>query len=687
MSKKGYLKVICVCLICATVFTLLSALVVPTFAHEYVTGANPISKSFRKSEFYSRLSSLTLTGDGRTDVLAVALTQLGYLEGAEDGDFGGLVDGSNNFTEYNYNMGSFGQGYGGANYPWCASFVSYSLLQARTHKQNKISDWCRSHKGDANYIWREVSCSQWATQLRTCGYFKNANHYGGTYTPVAGDLIFFTNNGSTESHIGIVIKTDETYVYTVEGNTSAASGLEVNGEGVHYKAHKLTSSYVRGYGVLPYEVNADSKKIDFNAPSLSRGFAISVKPIDVYSEKDSKEALYSLSSYSFLEITNENCAGKLEVLFEKDGETEIGYIDNSPAKLLQISLYDNVDGIKSYDKADGYKSHGVESYTVGIGKYTEKPSNIEMTDTQKITVDGWMGFDEKITSVGYYFDGDSDNIIWQPEAKLDAEKDAVAEAGANAIGFSLTVTPAGLENGSHTATLAAKLSDMRIVIIDTLAFNCVKVENYTPVSPSVQSFGANSLTITPTEGYEYRIDGGEWQADGKFEIADMSAEHLLTQRIAATENSPASLESEPIKISLEALFKTTRLEELTVQGAELSPAFDPEVVVYNATLEANAELEINAKAYDGSQLEISDYSKIDPSEGGKASITVLSPYGVNTTYVINIKPVPRPTEAPTEAPESDPPLKDKSGCGGEISLLALMPLLCFVPAIRKKDDN
>lgn len=43
-----------------------------------------------------------------------------------------------------------------------------------------------------------------------------------TYTPKAGDIIFF-GNASSRYHTGIVTDCDGTYVYTVEGNTGSGS--------------------------------------------------------------------------------------------------------------------------------------------------------------------------------------------------------------------------------------------------------------------------------------------------------------------------------------------------------------------------------------------------------------------------------------------------------------------------------
>ena len=58
---------------------------------------------------------------------------------------------------------------------------------------------------------------------------------------VPGDVIFFDweSNGEVD-HIGIVCGRDETYVYTVEGNS---------GDAVRTKKYALNSKSIAGYGL------------------------------------------------------------------------------------------------------------------------------------------------------------------------------------------------------------------------------------------------------------------------------------------------------------------------------------------------------------------------------------------------------------------------------------------------------
>ena len=62
------------------------------------------------------------------------------------------------------------------------------------------------------------------------------------YTDVApGDVIFFDWDGGGSDHVGLVIGTDGTNVYTVEGNS---------GDACKIKSYPLNSQYIHGYGLM-----------------------------------------------------------------------------------------------------------------------------------------------------------------------------------------------------------------------------------------------------------------------------------------------------------------------------------------------------------------------------------------------------------------------------------------------------
>ena len=67
---------------------------------------------------------------------------------------------------------------------------------------------------------------------------------------------------------------DGTNVYTVEGNTSQAAGLNANGGGVYYKSYALSNTRIRGYGALPYKTNAYAIKPDYSCKNITTGLYI-----------------------------------------------------------------------------------------------------------------------------------------------------------------------------------------------------------------------------------------------------------------------------------------------------------------------------------------------------------------------------------------------------------------------------
>ena len=146
-------KIILARMISALVLALMicAAVAVPVSAiPAYKSGANGASPSYAGGKYYRHVMSIPLTGDGATDVLAVALSQLGYSESANNNSLSGVGNGWGNHTEYNWNIGDIeGDGY---EMEWCASFCSWALLQGGATTHNSFNDACRKHPNDPNYI-------------------------------------------------------------------------------------------------------------------------------------------------------------------------------------------------------------------------------------------------------------------------------------------------------------------------------------------------------------------------------------------------------------------------------------------------------------------------------------------------------------------------------------------------------
>ncbi|MBQ3544112.1 MAG: CHAP domain-containing protein [Lachnospiraceae bacterium] len=303
------------------------------YAATYRNGAQSgPSTSYKNGKYYKHYTQVPITGDNRTDLIAIALSQLGYQEGAANGNFSGEVSGRYNYVEYSYNLGDLGLGYGGSDYPWCASFVTWCLYQSRCTNQATYSSLGRFHVGDYDYIWKEISCSQWVRQLKGAGYYKYSKYEGGSYTPQSGDLVFFQNSGGV-AHIGICLYTSGGRIYTVEGNTSDSSGLEANGGGVYFKNYSLSSSYLNGYGVLPYKSDSSVVKIDYSGNNPTTGLYVSNASKYIYSTSTATSYSSVLPRFAMFEVTEVCSNGRLKI---KYGDV-VGYINNNSDRVIQLS--------------------------------------------------------------------------------------------------------------------------------------------------------------------------------------------------------------------------------------------------------------------------------------------------------------------------------------------------------------
>lgn len=346
--KKITAIMLCLVLLSASVIALIPESASTASAATYVTGDNPASSSYKSGIYYDNFCRVPLTGDARTDVVAVAMSQIGYQESNDPDDIDGIGTGYNNYTEYNENI--WGVNALGTGFYWCASFVSWSLLQSGATDHNSSQDMVRYNRGDSEYIWREVACGTWASQLNTFGHFRYSKYHGGTYQPQTGDLIFFHWSGSSDEsdadHIGIVVYSDDSYVYTVEGNTSDAEGMDDNGDGVYFKKYSLGYSCIVGYGVLPYATNPDVKKIDYSGANPTTGLYMANSSKDVHSDAACENVIAEMPRFTMFEVTSVASNGSLKATYtDSNGETVTGYVLNNSYRVVQITSTEPADNL------------------------------------------------------------------------------------------------------------------------------------------------------------------------------------------------------------------------------------------------------------------------------------------------------------------------------------------------------
>lgn len=148
------------------------------------------------------------TGTGSGDIVAAALSQLGNVGGAPYWSWYGFP----------------------SRVEWCACFVS----------------WCADQCGyiDAGVFPKFAGCVLGAQWFQEHGLWRD-----NSYVPRPGDIIFFDwrRNGRQDGvtdHVGIVERTEDGMVYTIEGNS---------GNRCRQRSYPLGDAQIYGYGTPVYE--------------------------------------------------------------------------------------------------------------------------------------------------------------------------------------------------------------------------------------------------------------------------------------------------------------------------------------------------------------------------------------------------------------------------------------------------
>lgn len=211
-------------------------------------------------------------------IVAVAVQEIGYHEGA------------GNHTKYAVYTGTDGLS-------WCHAFVS----------------WCANECGfiESNIIPKTAACEtgrQWFIH-------KQLYQKAGSYTPQAGDIIYFDKGGVGESHhVGIVEYVENGIVHTIEGNKN---NQVMRG---HYE---LTYKGIMGYGTPDYPdeglTSSTASEILSKAQEIGK---MMVEEKWVYSNTDLKGSLAAAEQSA----KRTNCAHGVCLVLQEIGLLKKGQI-------------------------------------------------------------------------------------------------------------------------------------------------------------------------------------------------------------------------------------------------------------------------------------------------------------------------------------------------------------------------
>ncbi|MBQ7638548.1 MAG: SH3 domain-containing protein [Clostridia bacterium] len=170
-----------------------------------------ICSSLSLGAFAEYINTFRNTGNARTNIVGVAKTQIGYAEESDSS------------TKY-------GKLLANPNAPWCTAFVVWCAEQA------EVSSQVVPNTGSTNEFrefYEAISC-----------YYRSGA-YGGGYSPVPGDIAFFSTAGSLVdiSSIGIVTENNGKTVKVISGNVNKK---------VAQQSFSLTDKTIVGYASPQY---------------------------------------------------------------------------------------------------------------------------------------------------------------------------------------------------------------------------------------------------------------------------------------------------------------------------------------------------------------------------------------------------------------------------------------------------
>ena len=293
-------------------------------------------------------------------VIAIAKAEVGYLEKKSNSQLDSKTAnaGSNNYTKYARDMDNIPGFYNGKKngYPWCDIFFDWLFVEAFGVDTAKelLNQPDRSYGAGCSYSAR---------------YYKNKGQWH-TKDPKPGDQIFFRNY----AHTGLVADVDNTYVYTIEGNTSTKAGVVANGCGVWEKKYKLTDKVIDGYGRPNYDEEPGGSIVE--KPVVEVKPASNVKIDTVKEVQEWLNESYDAGLVVDGEYGPKTKAALVKVLQKAIGVTadgEYGPKTNAAIKVLKIgSTGEAVKALQGLLVCNGYAAAYVDgSYGSGTAQAVE----------------------------------------------------------------------------------------------------------------------------------------------------------------------------------------------------------------------------------------------------------------------------------------------------------------------------
>ena len=218
-------------------------------------------------------------------IISVEEVEVGYLEKETNKKLSSKTGnaGDENFTKYWKDIKEWGLGNYQGSY-WCAGFQFWCFVKAFELENAKKLLY------HSPFIYCPTIANLFKAEDRLYS------------TPKVGDIVVF--KGSTRfNHTGFVYKVDETYFYTIEGNTSGGSSVVRNGGSVAKKKYAISTAKSKGHKFcrVNYGLVADEKDTKINTVReiqewLNKNYKTKLTVDNEYGEKTKSSLVKALQT-------------------------------------------------------------------------------------------------------------------------------------------------------------------------------------------------------------------------------------------------------------------------------------------------------------------------------------------------------------------------------------------------------
>ena len=280
------------------------------------------------------------------------------------------------------------------NVAWCSIFVTYAgVMAGLTAKEFPLTANC-----DEGMNWFK-NRKQW----------KDGLAYGGSYTPKAGDVVYYSSSGNRNdsTHVGWVESCDGTLMTVIEGNYKNKVGR---------RTIYLSNSYILGYGIINYpdESAVQGTKNELAGTGLGTAVALTTMnvrtgpgtgyiPVGMLKKGKSVEVL-AITKENWLKIVWDSAEGGFAFVSNTKPYFDVvwkdeSYKENDGAYSLgNIVQFTGTTHYTSSSAAKGKACKSGKAKITQVAKGAKHPYHLIATDDSTSDVYGWVDKD-KVTSI------------------------------------------------------------------------------------------------------------------------------------------------------------------------------------------------------------------------------------------------------------------------------------------------